>query len=95
MIKNLFKPLTKVFKFFTLDYEGQIDRTLELEMYEAKLRYIQATQKKQYWDSILQYEQERLITLEQMVKIQKGTKYVQTTSLTTVSLDSIAAKRNG
>lgn len=92
MIKTLFKPFTKVFKFFTLDYEGQMQRTLELELYEAQLRYIQATQKKQYWDSMLKYEYDRLQTLEQMVKIKKGTEYVQTTSLTTAGLGTSIAE---
>lgn len=94
MIKNLFKPFTKVFKFFTLDYEGQMKRALELEVFEAQLRYIDATQKKQYWDNMLKYEYERLQTLEQMVKIKKGTEYVQITSLTTASLSPGIAKSN-
>lgn len=69
-----------------------MERTLELDMYEARLRYIQVTQKKQYWDNMLKYEHDRLLTLEQMVKIQKGTNSVQTPSLTTASLSPSVAK---
>ena len=69
---NITNPFIKFLNLFKLNYKERLERSVEAELYDAKLQYIKNTQHKQYVDAMVVYQGNRVIMLTEMVNKLKG-----------------------
>lgn len=82
-MKNIFTPFAK---FFKIDFNERLNRTVELDLYQAKLDFIKATQNKQYWDANLKYHVGRVEALVELASKMKGSEDAENSSITTINV---------
>jgi hypothetical protein len=82
-ISSIFSPL---FSLFTIDYEKRLLNHVELTLYEAKRRYIEAAQMKQHYDAEVTFQANRINMLTEMVSLHKGHNHVKVSPITTANI---------
>ena len=85
-MSKFYKPLAGLFK---LDYQRQLESSLEEQVYEAKRTYIEVAQKKQLYDVELIYQTNRLNMLVEMLAKLKGPEDAKNSSITSVNVGTI------
>lgn len=85
-MSNFYNRLAGLFK---IDYQHRLKLSMEEEVFEAKKAYIEAAQKKQLYDVEVVYQANRLNMLVEMLAKLKGPEDEKTSSITSVSINSI------
>lgn len=85
-MSKFYNPLAGLFK---VDYQRQLQTSLEQEVFEAKKTYIEVAQKKQLYDVELIYQANRLNMLVEMLAKLKGPEDARNSSITSVVVNTV------
>lgn len=85
-MKNFFNPLAGLFR---VNYKHRLESSVELQVFEAKRKYIEVAQSKQFYDSELEYHKNRLNMLVEMLNKLKGPEDEKNSSITSVPVVTI------
>jgi len=73
---------------FSINYQEKMLQTLKKEVFEAKADYIRVAEQKVYYDSMLEYQRNKLVMLTDMLIKMKGPQDEKDSCITTVSVGS-------
>ena len=85
-MNKFFNPLLSLFR---VNYQHSLESSTELQVYEAKRKYIAVAQMKQYYDTELVYQANRLNMLVEMLAKLKEKEDAKNSSITTVNVGTI------
>lgn len=86
-MKNIFNPLARLFR---VNYKHRLETSVEEQLFTAKRKYIEVAQTKQFYDTELVYQANRLNMLEEMLGKLKGPEDAKDSSLTSVTINTIS-----
>lgn len=85
-MKKFFNPLAGLFR---INYKHRLETSVELQVFEAKRKYIEVAQTKQFYDTELEYHKNRLNMLVEMLNKLKGPEDAKDSSITSVPIVTI------